>query len=144
MEWGGGWVAHGIIVSWGLGLGLDNSSLKSKCNLYGRYPTNVSSYDQPKINKKKKKIIIYLSRHKCIFIFVIRFIINLKCLICYQMAKAGRGAVMAATVISNDSGAELRGSRSSQNTLDSVSWSNKPSLETHGRRNSAGRCIACW
>ena len=73
-----------------------------------------------------------------------RFIINLKCLICYQMAKAGRGAVMAATVISNDSGAELVGSRSSQNTLDPVSWSNKPSLETHGRRNSAGRCIACW
>ena len=60
------------------------------------------------------------------------------------MAKAGRGAVMAATVISNDSGAELVGSRSSQNTLDPVTWSNKPSLETHGRRNSAGRCIACW
>ena len=45
---------------------------------------------------------------------------------------AGRGAVMVmvATVMSNDSGAELRGSRSSQSTLDSVPWSNKPPLET--------------
>lgn len=60
---------------------------------------------------------------------------------------AGRGAVMVmvATVMSNDSGAELRGSRSSQSTLDSVPWSNKPPRsrpETHGRRNSAGCCTA--
>ena len=46
------------------------------------------------------------------------------------MAKAGRGAVMAATVISNDSGAELRGSRSDQNTQDSVLVKQTLTLDT--------------
>ena len=50
--------------------------------------------------------------------------------------------VMVTTVISNDGGAELRGSRSAKNTLDSVSWSNKPWLETPGPAQPGVDCLA--